>query len=382
MAETESKDRVIVVGAGPAGAATALALARKSIPVVLVERTKFPRRKVCGEYLGAGAVAELDALGLGDAVRAQAAPLRGVRIVATDVQPLELVFPRSALSICREHLDALVLDAAIAAGATLIHARAEDLLFNENRSVSGIVVQPQSGDRKPLHGRFVVGADGLSSIVARKLALTCRGPRRPRFAIGGHYRGFGDLGGFVEMHVARNGYFAVNPLSSDLANVMAVSRKDALAAWSRLMERASEQRVGARVSIGPLAHRVRRAAGGGALLVGDASGFVDPFTGQGVYLALRGARRAAAALTAVVTSPDEQAPAFSVYERGIRSELRARMRLALVVDTLLRFPPLGRRAASRLIGSSELTATMLEALAGTTSPGGALSFSFLRRLLL
>ena len=163
---------------------------------------------------------------------------------------------------------------------------------------------------------------------------------------------------------------------------MAVSRKDRLPAWSHVLDRADPLRVGARVSIGPLAHRVRRVAVPGALLVGDASGFVDPFTGQGVYLALRGAQRAAWALLEAYASPSRAPHAFTVYEDAIHEELCVRMRLAAVVDAFLRFAPLGRRVATRLRRSTELSATLLAALSGAAVARNALAPAFLRRLVL
>ena len=205
MTELDRSDSVVIVGAGPAGAALALTLARKSIPVLLVERSKFPRRKVCGEYLGAGAARELDALGLGEAVREEAYPIGGVRLLVAGVDELELGFPQAALAISRERLDALILDAAVGAGANVVRARAEDILFERHHVVRGIVVRCEDGERRHVRGRFVVGADGISSLVARKLALCRPLPKNARFAMGGHYRGLGSRGGFVEMHVGTDG---------------------------------------------------------------------------------------------------------------------------------------------------------------------------------
>jgi flavin-dependent dehydrogenase len=379
----ERFDGVVVVGGGPAGAATALRLARASIPVTVIERTKFPRRKVCGEYLGAGTVAALDALGLADAVRAEAVALRGVRLVSQAGHRLELEFSRPTLSLPRERLDALIMGQACRAGAAVVNARVEDLIFERDGGrVGGVVVRDPDGERRPVAARFVVGADGMGSLVARKLGVARPIPRRARFAVGGHYRGIGPLDGCVEMYAAGDAYFAVNPLGGDLANVMVVAPKEALRIWSRVIDFTAAIRVGARVSIGPLAHGTTRAVAPGAILVGDAAGFLNPFTGQGIHLALRGAERAANALAASYALRGGETPAFAAYDRERAAEFHARERLAGLVDLLVRVPALGRRAARRLERCADLRALMADALAGFVPAADALRPSVVRRLLL
>ncbi len=110
------------------------------------------------------------------------------------------------------------------------------------------------------------------------------------------------LNGFIEMYVTKEAYFAINPLSDELANVMIVVEQSSLHEWTGAIDANMEhvslqlaagkraigtvQRVGKRVAIGPLAHKVRSVARENVFLVGDAAGFIDPFTGQGVFLAL------------------------------------------------------------------------------------------------
>jgi 2-polyprenyl-6-methoxyphenol hydroxylase-like FAD-dependent oxidoreductase len=369
-----TSDRVIIVGAGPAGAATALALARASIPVTLVERTAFPRRKVCGEYLGTGTVAALDALGLGEQVRALGSPLRGIRIVAARVRA-ELAFSHPAVGLARATLDNLILEAALAAGAELVAGRVEDVVER------GVVVRDASGERIMLHGRFVVGADGVGSIVARKHGLTVPLPTNPRFAVGGHFRGIDATSGCLEMHVNGKTYLAINPLGDGIANVMAVAPKDRLETWSRVMDFAAEARSGPRVAVGPLTHGVRRAIASGTILVGDAAGFISPFTGQGVFLALRSAERASYALIRAFANSAAEEAALSAYDREHRSEFAARTRLGKIVDTLIAVPFLARRAARRLEASPALAALLLDAVGGAAPAQTALRPAVLRRLL-
>ena len=371
---TRDNQRVIVVGAGPAGAATALALARASVPVTIVERSAFPRRKVCGEYLGMGALDQLDALDLGERVRALGSPLRGIRIVASGAHA-ELPFPRPAIGLARATLDDLILQAALGAGATLVSGRVEDV------SATGVAVRDGQGERVKLHGRFVVGADGVGSIVARKLGLSLPLPMRPRFAVGGHFRGIESTNGCVEMYCDGKSYLAINPLGAGIANVMAVAPKDRLDTWSRVMEFAAEARSGPRVAVGPLVHAVRRSIAPGVLLVGDAAGFLSPFTGQGVFLALRSAQRASAALIRAFENSSAEDDAFVAYDREHRKELRSRTRLGKLVDALIAVPFLTRRAARKLEASPALAAILLDAIAGSTSAETALRPAVLRRLL-
>ncbi len=386
----------IVVGAGPAGSATALALARRGFAVTLLERAKFPRRKVCGEYLNAGALAALDALGLGAAARAKGSPLRGLRLVPPAAAPLELRFPVPALALARAELDAMILKAACEAGARLVRARVEDLVFERGR-VSGVVARDEAGELQTLRARFVAGADGSGSLVARKLGVVQASRGARRFAIGGHYAGFGDLGEHVEMYVGGGAYFAINPLDASRANVMVVVREGQLANWSRAIDEgvrgkalelgrghrsfAQAERIGERVSFGPLAFGVRTAARPGALLVGDAAGFLNPFTGQGVFLALRGAAAAAETLAAALTDPARADALLRAYARERAEDLRARRRLARVVDALIDVPFLARRAASRLRRFPELGDALLAPLSGASAPGRGLSPLLLGRLI-
>jgi 2-polyprenyl-6-methoxyphenol hydroxylase-like FAD-dependent oxidoreductase len=390
------KNDVLVAGGGPAGSTCARELARRGFAVTLVERSVFPRRKVCGEYLNGGAVRLLDELGVGAAVRAAASPLRGIRLVPPGVPPVELPFPGTALALARETLDAILLDAARASGVTVLRAHVEDVVREGGRA-SGFVVREDDGSRRELRARFIIGADGSGSLVARKLGLA-RPPRGTRrFAVGGHYRGFGALDGYVEMYVGSGAYFAINPLDAGRANVMVVVPERLLATWSGAVDEGvrgcaadlgrgvrsfeGTERIGPRASIGPLAFDVGSAAAPGALLVGDASGFLNPFTGQGVFLALRTARAAAETLAGAVARPDREANLFARFADVRARDLSARKRLAALTNLLIDVPLLARRAAGRLARFPDLGDALLGGLSGAIPPERALSPALLARLL-
>jgi 2-polyprenyl-6-methoxyphenol hydroxylase-like FAD-dependent oxidoreductase len=371
-------------------------LARAGLAVTVVERARFPRRKVCGEYLNSGALAVLEELGVLELARSQGSPLRGIRLVTAGAPTVELPFAGPALAIARERLDGLLLDAARAAGARVVWGRVEGL-ERDGARVTGVTVRDGAGETAVYAARYVAGADGIGSIVARKAGLTrpARGPRR--FALGGHYTGFDGLGGHVEMYAGTGAYFALNPLPGGRANVMVVVREEQLAEWTGCVDEGlrgkaaalgrghrsfeGAHRAGDRVSIGPLAHEVRSASAPGVVLVGDAAGFLNPFTGQGVYLALASARAAADALVQALAQERSPEPALVAYARERARDLAVRRRLAAAVGLLVDVPFLARRAASRLERRPGLGAVLMGALGGTKAPQSALVPGVLGRLV-
>ncbi|MBC7897086.1 MAG: NAD(P)/FAD-dependent oxidoreductase, partial [Cytophagaceae bacterium] len=219
---------VIIVGAGPAGATTATFLARNGLHVILADRAQFPRDKPCAEYLSPQATRVLDELGALPAIEAAApAQLAGMRITAPDGTSFLGEFAAGhgfrgfrdrGLAIRRTILDAILVDRARAAGAEVREGVAVRDLLRDGDAICGIITSGNATLRAPL----VIGADGLHSIVARRLGLARVGRWPRRYALVTHYRGVADIGAHGEMHVYPEGYLGLADVGHGLTNVAVV----------------------------------------------------------------------------------------------------------------------------------------------------------------
>lgn len=410
---TGKRAQVIVVGGGPAGSATATLLARAGLDVLLLDRRRFPREKPCAEYLSPacedvlrrlGALEQLERLGLGH--------VRGMRIVAPSGRYFTITYDdggraRSALTMPRRLLDDALLELARAAGVEVREGVRVRGPLLEGRRVAGVrTAGPQPDVVQELAADLVIGADGRTSVLARALGLRqpVRWPRRlglvARYALpappddnGPPERGADGLG---EMHVGRRSYCGLAPLPGSLLNVAAVvplPRPGArLTPAGRLEQALAElpqvrwrlrhaRRVTPVTGAAPLAHAVRAPAGDGFLLVGDAAGFFDPFTGEGIYKALRGAELAAEVAVEAVRLGRGAAWYAPRYRALRRQEFLARDVLSRVVQLFVQTPPLFEYALARLARRSGLGALLGAALGDLVDARRVLSPAFLARLL-
>ncbi|HET9393101.1 MAG TPA: NAD(P)/FAD-dependent oxidoreductase [Candidatus Rubrimentiphilum sp.] len=368
---------VAIAGGGPAGSSAALMLARAGLRTIVIERSQFPRTKACGEYLNAGAVGLLRELGMEPVLAPMTARLDGIRLSGNGVRT-ELRFSRAGWALPRAQLDDALLRSAISEGALLLQARVEDVV--QEATCVALTVREPDGEVRQVRARMAIGADGTHSIVAKKCGLTIAERGVQRFALGGHYSGFVDLEPFVEMFVEGSSYFAVNPFDAAHANVMVIVRENDLAARRDDVDRFVRQRAerlsgnperfskmqldGKRIAVGPLAHATRGLAAGRVLLAGDAAGFVDPFTGQGVFLALHAGMTAAQAVAGALKSPAAANELLQHYEMTLARDMRQRERLARIVRTVVRSPLLSKRAARNLARDPARAQALIDALAG------------------
>ena len=386
---------VLVVGGGPAGASIAHALATRGVDVMVVDRARFPRPKPCAEYLSPQASRILARMGALDEVeQSGAAALAGIRVYAPNGAVIagDFVakhgyhgFRDRGLSVRREILDSILVQRARAAGARVVEgAKVTDLMREPSGRVCGARVTEDATTRE-VRARVVVGADGLGSVVARRLRLTRRLRWPRRIALVTHYRGVADVGEHGEMHVARDGYVGIADVGGGLTTVAAVfpvsrsrdiaaNRTEFLRRWlfdqRRLALRfASAERVTPVVATGPFASYARRAWAPGAALVGDAADFFDPFTGEGIYSALRGGELLADHISEMLAaaSPTLADSALHEYDRARRREFGGKWLVERVIGAVVASPRLINRAARRLAARKDL-ADLLIGVTGNFVP--------------
>jgi flavin-dependent dehydrogenase len=297
---------VLIAGAGPAGVVAALVLARANVRVLLVDRAAFPRSKLCGDTINPGALALLGRLGLGEAVRG-GLPIAGMIVTGEPATRVRGLYPdgTAGVSLTRRVLDARLVEAAATAGAHIKEAvLVRGPLMDHAGTVTGLDMLTRGGAER-VHGRVVIAADGRFSRVARALRLSRSAPAPRRWALGGYFEAASGLGDCGEMHVRAGRYIGVAPVPGDLANVCLVTADRrplrepgalpaALASDPLLRGRFAHARlIEHPVLLGPLAVDARVAGTQGLLLAGDAAGFVDPMTGDGLRFAFRGGELAA-----------------------------------------------------------------------------------------
>jgi len=386
---------VIVVGGGPAGASTACALAREGVDVLVLDRARFPRDKVCAEYLSPQASRILSDMAVLDDIEATGpAHLRGMKVGAPN--GLFAVgefaanhgfrgFRDKGLAVRRTILDEIVLGGAKKAGARVEEAmRVVDLVRNGSPRVSGVSVMDPDGQQRTLRARYVVGADGLRSIVGRRLGLVRTSRIWPRrIALVTHYRkvqGVTDIG---EMHVDHDGYFGIVDVGGGMMNVAVVipqsraqeigSDKTAfLEEWIAARPHLAERFVGAERltparATGPFATVSRRAWAPGAALVGDAADFFDPFTGEGIYAALRGGELLAPFLIEALSGAREEKSVLAGYDRARKREFGGKWKLERIVGMAIAYPWFVNNAAKALSKRKDL-ADLLVGVAGDFIP--------------
>ncbi|HVJ26831.1 MAG TPA: NAD(P)/FAD-dependent oxidoreductase [Vicinamibacterales bacterium] len=348
---------VVIAGAGPAGSIAALVLARAGVKVALLDRARFPRPKLCGDSINPGALAVLRHLGISH-VTAGGLLLDGMLVSGEGGVRVTGLYGggRTGIALSREVLDLRLLEAAAQAGAVV-----EDnivvqgaALSDDGRMTIGVLTAAPGGVAVQRPARVTIAADGRQSRLARGLRLS-HTPRKPRrWAVGSVFSGVTGLSSLGEMHVRRGRYLGIAPLPDGTANACVVTSNTELLKDQDLVLRTMRQdaELGGRFAravmlkaptvLGPLAVDAVASGMPGLLLAGDAAGFIDPMTGDGLRFAFRGGELAAQfALDALEGGLET---AHLRLDRARRHEFGAKWRFNRVLRALASSPAAVRAA--------------------------------------
>jgi flavin-dependent dehydrogenase len=349
----------LVVGAGPAGLATATWLARRGVETLLIERRAPPLDKACGEGIMPAGVRALEALGV-DRDRLRAAPFRGVRFVEGELAFQGQFATGVGLGVRRTALSRALIEVAAKAGAQLCFE-----CGLERWETNGHRVRAQTSDGE-LSARILIGADGIASRVRARAGLAAPDASR-RFGMRRHFR-IAPWSEFVEVHWGDGIEAYVTPVAPDEVGVALLWSGDGgrfadlLLRFPALVERlAAAEPVSELRGSGPFWQRARRRVAPGVALVGDAAGYTDAVTGEGITLALH----CADALARVVA---ERRP-LSEYEAHWRRLSRAHRTFAALLRVGVERPRLRRAAFRALAAAPSVFEALLRRAAGEPARG-------------
>lgn len=386
---------LIIVGAGPAGATAALYAKRHGLKTLLLDRARFPRDKICGDALSGKVVSVLHDLDLLD----QVARLPGAAIhevvfgspAHTDARvPLNRydfhddltgkVVPMEGFVIRREIFDNFLFQEAKKAVHRCVEGFTVGDLIVENGQITGVRGK-QDNIPHEFHGRIVLGCDGFNSIVARKTGLYHHSPKHWVVAIRCYYENVTGLTDQIELHFVEEvlpGYFWIFPLEDHYANIGIGMRHDHLKRRNVDLKDAlqtvvshlpfSDRFANARPLEAPAGWNLpvgstrRKSYGNGFLLLGDAAGLIDPFTGEGIGNALYSARFAVETALEAIREDDFRAPFLKRYEDRLWQTIGDELKISTRMQRLGRVRPLLNftiNKAARNAGVSDLICGMM-----------------------
>lgn len=405
---TAERVEIAIVGGGPAGAALAARLARAGREVVLLERAPAWRWRAGGVFTSPAAIVALRDTGLGDdTLRDVARPIPAMRVETAAGTTFRLTYGADrggppATGFDRSRLDPALLRLAADHGADIrLGLEVTDIVIDRGE----VAVRSRTGDRTMLRAAVIVGADGLRSVVARAAGVARPARLGPRVGLTYHLDdAAGEAVKDARMRVFRDGYVGIAPVPGGRVNVGIVLG----ASWRPVLARNGAdtvsraivaaippvdddpaawrfgRRCDAIAGAWPLGHRVTRragtsdGAGHGWLLVGDAAGFLDPFTGEGLHRALISADLAA---RAILVDDPRRHDAFRAYDRSMRRRFLAKDVVSWLVQAFLTRPRLFDYAARRMASRPAVRATMGLVMGDLVPAGRALDPRFLAAFL-
>jgi len=355
---------LIIVGAGPAGSTAALYAERLGLKTLLIDKESFPRDKICGDALSGKSVAVLRELDLLTEVqKLPGAHIQSIVFSSPDKATFRIDLRKTSLKhipkgfvIRRKYFDAFLFDKAKNAAARSIENFTVTDLLHEEGQFCGISGNTADGVKQSFRSKIILGADGYKSIVARRTGLYEHDPAHWVVALRCYYKNVRDLTDQIELHYVDEvipGYFWIFPLENGYANVgigmlhkfikeKHIDLNKALhhainspVFKARFTEaEAMEKPVGWNLPVGS---KRRKSYGNGFMLLGDAAGLIDPFTGEGIGNALYSARYAVETAKEALEKGDLSAGFLSRYEDNLWKTIGNELRISTKLQKIGRY---------------------------------------------
>ncbi len=356
---------MIIVGAGPAGSSAAIYAKKEGFKTLLIDKETFPRDKICGDALSGKSVAVLRELDLLEKTQnLPGAHIQSIIFSSPDHASFSIDLTQTSLEnipkgfvIRRKNFDAFLFnETKNSATTTLQNFIVTDLII-ENGYVRGIRGEDKSsGEETEYYGKIVLGADGYKSIVSRKLGLYDHDPNHWVVALRCYYKNVKDLTNQIELHYVDEvipGYFWIFPLEDGYANVgigmlhkyikrQNIDLKKALddtinSPYFRDRFEGSElleKPVGWNLPVGS---KRRKSYGNGFLLLGDAAGLIDPFTGEGIGNAMYSAKFAVKITAQALEAADFSEQFLSKYEQSLWNAIGSELKISTKLQKIGRY---------------------------------------------
>jgi geranylgeranyl reductase family protein len=346
---------VVIAGAGPAGAAAAITLAAKGVEVLLLDKAQFPRDKVCGDGIVTASLEIMHQLGI---AANGFYPIHGVKIISPKKYTWQLrvrskEVNRDTCIVPRMIFDHLLLQKALACGCHFAQSSVTDVLFEHNR-VCGIQTMI-NGELRVFRSKVVIGADGVNSVIARRLRSDRQQERHRLIAMRGYLEDFAIQPHQVEVYLFKEiipGYFWIFPMGEDRVNVGVGMRLDRykksgqnlrqilqnFMALPEIKNRCASTATLQNLQSWPLnlasQKKVQRSYNG-ALLVGDAGAWIDPLTGGGICNALITGQIAAETIYCALIENNFSKEFLKRYEQESEKKLGSEIKRSYYLQTIL-----------------------------------------------
>ena len=354
---------VIIVGAGPAGSTAALYAHKLGLNCILLDKAVFPRDKICGDALSGKSVRLMRELNLLEGVeKLEGSEINRITFGSPSHSQFDVHlkgnknndFITKGYVVPRKIFDNFLFKKADEITETRQGFTVNDIIY-QNDNISGVKGTNIEGKEEILNAPIIMGCDGANSIIARKLGLYEMDMENTAVAIRCYYEGVEGLSNQIELHYVsevKPGYFWLFPAGNGKANIgIGLSKNDAKKEDRTLRQimdeivqsdyfrsrfgnaRPLEKPVGWNL---PLGRIQRKNHGNGFMLLGDAAGLVDPFTGEGIGNAMVAAKHAMQVASKAKNHKDYSERSFSEYDQLLWDDIGGELRTSTKLQSLAR----------------------------------------------